>query len=134
MFAANTTKGMDAMAEKAHKSLRIDARNAERVAALRDASESEAAAYNRVIAAGLDVLEAEDAAEVGTGADTADTDADRDNAYIKSLTAALDALAAQLEAKDEQIRTLGAIANQAQQLNERALASGRQGFFKRLFG
>lgn len=131
MFAANRTKGMDAMAEKAHKSLRIDARNAERVAALRDASESEAATYNRVIAAGLDVLEAEDAGEVGTAADTA---ADRDDAYIKSLTATLDALVAQLEAKDEQIRTLGAIANQAQALNEKALASSRQGVFKRLFG
>lgn len=130
------TEGMEKSmaAYRVHKSLRIDGTTADRVAALREAGESEARTYNRVLVAGLDVLEAEDAAEIDAGADTADTDADRDNAYIKSLTATLDALVAQLEAKDEQIRTLGAIANQAQALNEKALASSRQGFFKRLFG
>lgn len=122
-------------AYKVHKSLRIDGTTADRVAALREAGESEARTYNRVLVAGLDVLEGETgAAEIDAGADTADTGADRDNAYIKSLTATLDALVAQLEAKDAQIRTLGEIATQAQQLNERALASSRQGVFKRLFG
>lgn len=122
-------------AYRVHKSLRIDGTTADRVAALREAGESEARTYNRVLVAGLDVLEGETgAAEIDADADTAGTAADRDGAYIKSLTATLDALVAQLEAKDAQIRTLGEIATQAQQLSTKALASSRQGVFKRLFG
>jgi fructoselysine-6-P-deglycase FrlB-like protein len=121
-------------AYRVHKSLRIDGTTADRVAALREAGESEARTYNRVLVAGLDVLEGETgAAEIDAGAGTTDTNADRDNAYIKSLTATLDALVAQLEAKDEQIRTLGAIADRAQQLNEKTLESGRRGAFSHIF-
>ena len=50
----------------------------------------------------------------------------------------IDLLAEQLEAKDEQIRTLSALTNQAQQLHamgeHKALEDRRAGFFSRLFG
>lgn len=119
---------------KVQKSLRIDADTAARVEASKDAGESMAAAYNRVLRAGLDAM-ADGKREDGAGEDAHDGEA------VRAMAATLDILTAQLEEKDAQIRTLSEIVTRAQQLQgaaPKALESGeqrttRRGLFSRLF-
>lgn len=134
-----------------HKSLRIDATDAERVRALMVDGESEAAAYGRVISAGLDALEgaqaaqdseaAPDAHEGTEGASDALTEALR--AHVASLAAEADTLRAQLAVKDEQITALTRITEQSQTLHavaeRKALETTeakaeRRGWLARLLG
>lgn len=118
---------------RVQKSLRVEASTAERVEALRVDGESEAKAYNRVLAAGLEALEGGGSEATGEGAEAATT---------KALAAALDVLTEQLARKDEQIATLSRLTDQAQQLHgiseTRALESAegktRRGLWGRLFG
>lgn len=123
------------MGDKVHKSLRIDADLAERVSALRADGETETAAYLRAIEAGVTALESgndQEAEGDRKGPQSASQQA------IDALTRTIDLLAEQLEAKDEQIRTLSALTNQAQQLHamgeHKALEDRRAGFLSRLFG
>lgn len=136
---------------KVHKSLRIDATDAERVRALMADGESEAAAYGRVIAAGLDVLEAVGGHEAATdGAEAPDADEGPSDAlteslraHVATLAAEVDTLRAQLEVKDGQISALTRITEQSQTLHavaeHKALETaeakaGRRGLWARLFG
>lgn len=102
---------------KLHKTLRIEEGTAARVDALKAEGESEAAAYTRVICAGLDALEA-----TGSGGEAA-TDGDQ-AALVRSLTEHIDTLKAtteelsgQLRVKDSQIEALTAITQAAQALD-----------------
>lgn len=134
-----------------HKSLRIDATDAERVRALMEDGESEAAAYGRVISAGLDALEgaqaaqesevAPDAREAAEPPSDALTEALR--AHVASLAAEADTLRAQLAVKDEQITALTRITEQSQTLHavaeRKALETTeakaeRRGWLARLLG
>lgn len=118
---------------KVQKSLRIDADTAARVEAAKDAGESMAAAYNRVLRAGLDAMDASGREDGGEGA--------HDGEAVRAMAATLDILTAQLEEKDAQIRTLSEIVTRAQQLQgaaPKALESSeqkttRRGLFSRLF-
>lgn len=91
---------------KVHKSLRIDEGLASRVSALAEDGESEAAAYSRVIEAGVDALSGE-------------ADA-RASSLAGALSDHIDSLKAQLAAKDEQIKALSALADQSQRLQAMA--------------
>ena len=134
-----------------HKSLRIDATDAERVRALMVDGESEAAAYGRVISAGLDALEgtqtaqdteaAPDYRDDADGPSDALTDALR--AHVASLAEEVDTLRAQLAVKDEQITALTRITEQSQTLHavaeRKALETTeakaeRRGWLARLLG
>ena len=127
------------MGDKVHKSLRIDVDLAERVSALRADGETETATYLRAIEEGVTALEG----GIESGNDQ-EAEGDRKGPQsasqqaIDALTRTIDLLAEQLEAKDEQIRTLSALTNQAQQLHamgdHKALEDRRAGFFSRLFG
>lgn len=136
---------------RVHKSLRIDATDAERVRALMEDGESEAAAYGRVISAGLDALEAVGgpgtAAEDGEAPDAHDAPCDALTeslrAHVATLAAEVDTLRAQLEVKDGQISALTRITEQSQTLHavaeHKALETAeakaeRRGLFARLFG
>ena len=102
---------------KLHKTLRIEEDTAARVDALKAEGESEAAAYARVICAGLDALEgAGSGEEAATGGDQA--------ALVRSLTEHIDTLkttteelSGQLRVKDSQIEALTAITQAAQALD-----------------
>lgn len=133
---------------KVHKSLRIEAELAERVTALRDGEEAEAATYNRVIAAGVDALgkpQAE-AQETESGA-LVDSLSD----HIETLKRQNAELSSQLRIKDEQLEALTTITKQAQTLQaietHKAIEAPKQeaqaveveqvekrGFWARLFG
>lgn len=134
---------------KTHKSLRIEDELIAGVQAVRLEGESEAAAYNRVIEAGLTVLEA-DKAEPGKTAAGADNEPQEaaqaptgaDTRLVETLTATVDALREQLAVKDEQIAALTRLTDQAQQLHAAAevkaldTAEGNRksrGLFARLF-
>lgn len=136
---------------RVHKSLRIDATDAERVRALMADGESEAAAYGRVISAGLASLGGAQAAQDTEVAPDYHDDADGPSdaltealrAHVASLAAEVDTLRAQLEVKDGQISALTRITEQSQTLHavaehkalETAEAkSGRRGLWSRLFG
>lgn len=136
---------------RVHKSLRIDATDAERVRALMADGESEAAAYGRVISAGLDALEAvggpETAAEDREAPDAHDATCDALTeslrAHVATLAAEVDTLRAQLEVKDGQISALTRITEQSQTLHavaeHKALETAeakaeRRGLLARLFG
>lgn len=137
---------------KVHKSLRIDAGTAERVRALVRDGESEAAAYNRVLVAGLDAMNgAADSGKTEQGV------AEGDGA-MHAVSETVAALREQLSVKDEQIRALTGlveqsqtIAKQSQQLHAMAEAKalpveredtgadergdgGRRGWWSRHFG
>lgn len=140
---------------KVHKSLRIDADTAERVRALVRDGESEASAYNRVLAAGLNAMEC-GAGKVADDAGSAHGDGgDAMRAVLETVAALRD----QLSVKDEQIRALTGlveqsqtIAKQSQQLHamaeakalpverdtaqadERDVDDGRRGWWSRRFG
>lgn len=102
-----------------HKSLRLEAGLADRVSALRASGESEAAAFARVIEAGVEVLEARPLEDDG------DQDAQQSDAalvaalesHVSTLKEQLDAMARQLEKKDAQIETLARLTEQAQTLH-----------------
>lgn len=136
---------------RVHKSLRIDATDAERVRALMADGESEAAAYGRVISAGLDALEAaggpEADADGGEAPDARDAPSDALTeslrAHVATLAAEVDTLRAQLEVKDGQISALTRITEQSQTLHavaeHKALETAeakaeRRGLLARLFG
>lgn len=116
---------------RVHKSLRVDAVTAERVRATMRDGESEAAAYNRVLAAGLDAMGAgPDHAEPG-GAGPARAEegpADGGEAMravsdsLAALREQLAVMASQLDAKDEQIRALTELAGQSQTIARQAQA------------
>lgn len=139
---------------RVHKSLRIDATDAERVRALMADGESEAAAYGRVISAGLASLEGaagEQTPVEGTEAPDAREGADGTShdlvaaltAHVATLTAEVGTLRAQLEVKDGQISALTRITEQSQTLHavaeHKALETAeakaeRRGLWARLFG
>lgn len=126
------------MADKVHKSLRIDRPTAEAVTRLREDGESEAAAYCRVIAAGVASLEG--GCEAGRGSETDAAGADAGTAaaleaHIESLKEEAGRMAAQLEAKDRQIEALSVIAAQAQATASKAITDGKgRGWLSRHFG
>jgi transposase len=109
---------------KVHKSLRVDAGEADRVRALMEEGESEASAYNRVIAAGLDALEArskrcrsaaeDDGKHEGSAGDAGEDAMRAVVGTVDALRGQLDVMAAQLETKDEQIRALTGLVEQSQ--------------------
>lgn len=126
---------------KVHKSLRVEADTAERVRSLMRDGESEAAAYNRVLVAGLDAMEgtagrdptetggtaADDGEQAGPGRDgtgwTGSGEAMRAvSDSLAALTGQLSVMASQLEAKDEQIRALTELAGQSQTIAKQAQA------------
>ena len=98
---------------KVLKSLRIEEETDEQIRQLQESAESLAATYNRVLIAGLTYLQAEDTT---SGADDVTSD------YIATLKE-------QLQAKDEQIKSLQQIAMQSQTLQ---LANSKpRGLFRR---
>ena len=138
---------------KVHKSLRIEEELAQRVTNARQPDEAEAAAYNRVLAAGLDAIEGHYQEPVSEPQKPAEAAVSSELIKAKDETIAL--LKKQLEEANERAaqqladanertaklledanqRTQEAltVASQAQQLH--ALATGKkQGFLKRLFG
>ena len=126
-----------------HKAVRLERGLAERVTALRVEGESEADAYRRVIAAGVDALEQgepvdEKAPETPSEARLLISSL---QGHIETLKTANEALRGQLDVKDRQIESLSVLTAQAQQATTRALeapadddGSKRRGFFSRLFG
>lgn len=116
---------------KVHKSLRVEAATAERVRALMRDGESEASAYNRVLAAGLDAMEGEAGsgqteADGGTRASSGDAGGGEAMRAVSETLAALrgqlSVMASQLDAKDEQIRALTELAGQSQTIAKQAQA------------
>ena len=108
------------MADKVHKTLRLMSETAERVRGLMADGESETAAYVRVIEAGLACLEAvgnetrpPEEAESGGGAPD-------QGGTMRALTQTIEALTAQLEIKDEQIRALTRITEESQTITKQA--------------
>lgn len=100
---------------KLHKTLRIEEADAARVSALRAEGESEAAAYARVISAGLDALEGgESREEAATGDQGALVRSLSE--HIDTLKAANEELSAQITIKDRHIETLTDITKAAQTL------------------
>ena len=102
------------------KSIRIDQETAERVSSIKAEGESEAAAYNRVICAGLDAIgcignhagadgdtAAQEAADTGAG----------NSEHIADLRATITDLRKQMEAKDRQIERTQELAAQAHRLH-----------------
>lgn len=113
---------------KVHKSLRIDAGDAERVVALREDGESLNATYGRVLSSGLNVLEAsKKSAEQGDRNPTHDAREMTGNdsgalveslqGHLSTLTAEIEMLRSQLEVKDSQIAALTRITDQSQALH-----------------
>lgn len=142
---------------KVHKSLRIEEELAQRVTKAKQPDEAEAAAYNRVLAAGLDAIEEHYQEPVSEPheAPQKPTEAAVSSELIKAKDETISVLKKQLEEATERAaqqladanertaklledanqRTQEAltVASQAQQLH--ALATGKkQGFLKRLFG
>ena len=127
---------------KVHKSLRVDEATAARVSALGADGETEAATYNRVLAAGVDALERGEPSGDGQGAELVAAL----RAHIDTLKAANDELSGQMAVKDEQIHALSVLTAQAQQATAKALESPqadesggddegkRRGIWARLFG
>lgn len=114
---------------KRHKSLRIDEALDERIRALRSDGESDAAAYARVLAAGVAALEDGAAPAAAASSESALLD------YIETLKA-------QVAIKDEQIGALTRLTEQAQalqavqaakQLGDGSERLGAWQRFKRLF-
>lgn len=136
-----------------HKTLRLDEDVAARVGALKEEGESEAAAYSRVICAGVEALETPARGE-GGGNQAALVSSLAE--HIDTLREANEALRGQLRIKDAQIEALTGITQAAQalqglahrQLEDKAAgdvievagdggqgAEGkRRGFLSRLFG
>lgn len=134
------------MAAKVSKTFRIDQDTHGRVLALAEEGETPTAAYMRVIDAGLEALEGKQAAG-NTGepieAQTDDKSAVNEPTGATGATAALlrtiDALTAQLEAKDAQIRDLSALCADAQTIAKQqqtlqVISAKPRGLFARLFG
>ena len=145
---------------KVHKTLRIEAELAERIDALKEAGESEAAAFTRILEAGAQTLEggSPEATETAQGGELVASLQE----HIDTLKAANEELSAQLSIKDRHIETLTDITKAAQALEglaHKQLAGGsedigaepiaatpadspetpkeeqgRRGFFARLFG
>lgn len=147
------------MADRVHKSLRIDAALADRVRASMRDGESESAAYVRLIATGLDAMEHGDdgGGSAPQAAAQAPTEAPEDSALVEALRAHVETLRAQvgtmtgqMAAKDEQIASLTRLADQAQRLQAMGAGADREpkpieemagevdqrrgGFFARVFG
>ena len=97
-----------------HKSLRIDAADAERVRALMADGESEAAAYGRVISAGLEALE---------GAGDGDATASRASA----LASEVEGLRTRIEVRDRQIETLSCAASMSRKVLDVAVTAVERG-------
>lgn len=115
---------------KVHKTLRLESAVADRVSTHKEEGESDSAVYVRVIVAGLDAMEQNDA----TGARISpDNDPERVNTQqpsvdalnellaakdetIGALQSSVDILTAQVATKDDQIAKLTKLTDQAQQL------------------
>ncbi len=93
---------------KVHKTLRFDEDLAARVQASKSDGESDAAAYERIVAAGLDALEGE---RHGGGRDPTTGE------HLADLREEIATLRSQLDVKDRQIEALQGIAAQAQALH-----------------
>lgn len=130
---------------KVHKSLRIEEELAQRVANAKRPDEAEAAAYNRVLTAGLEAIEGHHQKQASAAQEAPQKPTEAANeAVIKAKDETISLLKKQLEEAtklaaqqlaDANQRTQEAltVASQAQQLH--ALATGKkQGFLKRLFG
>ena len=138
---------------KVQKSLRIEEELAERIEALKEADESEAAAFSRILAAGASALEGSpEEAETVQGGELIESLQE----HIGTLKAANEKLSAQLTIKDRQIETLTDVTKAAQTLEgmaykqleaaepiqaeaeqsseEIAPETKKQGFLARLFG
>lgn len=144
---------------KLHKTLRIEAELAERIDALKEAGESEAATFTRILEAGAQTLEGGSPEATGTAQGELVASLQE---HIDTLKAANEELSAQLSIKDRHIETLTDITKAAQALEGLAhkqltggsedigaepIAAtpagspetpkeeqGRRGFFARLFG
>lgn len=98
---------------KVHKTLRIEAELAERIDALKEAGESEAAAFSRILEAGAQTLEGgSDTPEAAQGGELVTSLQE----HIDTLKAANEELSAQLSIKDRHIETLTDITKAAQAL------------------
>lgn len=115
---------------RVHKSLRVDAGLDARVRAQALDGESDAAAYSRVIEAGLSAMEGRRGDESGHAADDGGQAAtgvqDGGNAASDGATgplaATIEALRAQLDAKDGQIAALTDLLGRSQDIASRAQA------------
>ena len=114
---------------KVHKSFRVDEQLAAAVSALGAEGETEAALYNRVIAAGVEALSAQGDDDVGQHR----ADSNQDAALISSLQGHIETLKAvnaslseQMAVKDKQIEALSVLTAQAQQATAKALEAPQQ--------
>ena len=118
---------------KVHKSFRIEEETAAAVSALAAEGETEAATYNRVIAAGVEALtrtagggETESAKEQpGETGQSAALIASLQS-HIETLKAANEEISGQLRIKDKQIEALSVLTAQAQQATAKALEAPQQ--------
>lgn len=131
------------MAAKVSKTFRIDQDTHDRVLALSEEGETPTATYLRVIDAGLEALEGKEAGEEPIEELTDAQDAVNEPTGATEATAVLlrtiDALTAQLEAKDAQIRDLSALCADAQTIAKQqqtlqVISAKPRGLFARLFG
>lgn len=104
---------------KLHKTLRIEEADAARVSALRAEGESEAAAYARIISAGLEALEGAGSREEAVTGDQGALVRSLSE-HIDTLKAANEELSGQLSVKDSQIEALTAITKEAQTITQAA--------------
>ena len=110
---------------KVHKSFRIEETIAAAVSGLANEGETEAATYNRVLAAGVAALTAtqgDNEQPQGSGATLTPELFESMQAHIDTLKAANEKLGEQLEVKDEQIRALSVLTAQAQELHGAAVS------------
>lgn len=135
---------------KVHKSFRVEEGLAAAVSALSAEGETEAATYNRVIAAGVEALQGGGDRQPKEGAgDAGAALVSSLQAHIDTLRADNERLGAQLDVKDKQIEALSVLTAQAQQATAKAIeapqpeaAEGggqhveekRRGWLSRLFG
>lgn len=103
---------------KVQKSLRVNEDIAAAVTKLAKEGETEAATYNRVLAAGVDALSQADGGEQPQdGANLTPELFESMRAHIETLKASNEKLGEQLEVKDGQIRALSVLTAQAQELH-----------------
>lgn len=111
------------------KSLRIEEAIAERVTALKAEGESEAAAYSRVISAGLDAMEGQQEQEQEQP-QAADATAQADR--IADLKDQIDTLKGIIAKKDEQLEQANRLLDQGQKVQALALAQPKKSLPQRI--
>jgi len=103
---------------KVQKSLRVNEDIAAAVTELAKEGETEAATYNRVLAAGVDALnQTDEGKQPQDGVNLTPELFESMKAHIETLKANNEKLGEQLEVKDEQIRALSVLTAQAQELH-----------------